>query len=182
MTLAQGHILYELWDSSGEPWQAPKVAGYIVLARILHEARRVSVRSREEDWKGLPFVQRRRYEEAWEAVVKNWPGIPVFGARKVVERLVRLRAGSGKFEVDGAVVRYAMRNWTGYWVRLEAKRGDGKRDFEREMEVEQAVAGRLREVLEKWMRPEVSFSCVREVFEEHGLVQRESFGARPRFI
>lgn len=182
MTLAQGQILYELWDESNEPWESAKVAGYIVPARILHEARRVSVRSKEEDWKGLHFVLRRRYEEAWDAVVKTWPGIPVFWAGKVFERLVRMKAGSGKFEVDQAVVRYAMRNWMGYWVRMDAKRGDGRREFEREMEVEQAVAGRLKEVLEKWMRPEVSFSCVREVFEEHGLVQRESFGERPRFI
>jgi hypothetical protein len=44
--------------------------------------------------------------------------------------------------------------------------------------VQQAVAERLREVLETWMRPEASLSQVEGVFEEHGLLQVEKQQSR----
>lgn len=40
-----------------------------------------------------------------------------------------------------------------------------------EAEVEEQVAARLREVLEKWMRPDLALSQVEDFFERHGLLQ-----------
>jgi hypothetical protein len=180
MTLAQGHILYELWEPS-EPWQQRR-RGLFVPISILVEARKTTTRPREADWSGLHFTKVKKYEEAWKAVETRWPGIPIFGARKVVESLVNSRSGSGSFEVDQAVMDYALKDWTSYWRRLEArgvyKRSDRWAFWKVEEEVQQAVAERLREVLETWMRPEASLSQVEGVFEEHGLLQVEKQQSR----
>jgi hypothetical protein len=170
MTLAQGRILYQLVDGY-EPWQ-PRHCGFMVPTYILAEARKISCRDRAEDWKGLHPLKVRQYEDAWSAVFKAWPGIPVFGARKVVERMVSLRLGCGKYAVDEAVVRYATRNWTSYWVRLEAS-GVSRRDtgayLKATTEVEEQVAGRLKEVLERWTTPDVALPL--DFFRHHGLEQ-----------
>ena len=170
MTLAQGRILYQLVDDL-ESWH-PRHCGYMVPTYIVAEARKISCRDRAEDWKGLDPGKIRRYEEAWDAVVKAWPGIPIYGARRVVERLVSMRLGCGKYDVDEVVVRYAMRNWTSYWVRLEASgvsRHDTASYLEATAEVEEQVAGRVREMLERWTTPDVALPL--DFFEHHGLLQ-----------
>ena len=73
-------------------------------------------------------------------------------------------------EVDGAVVRYARREWTSYRARLEA-RGVRERDdvvdyWKVVREVEGLVAERLREVLERWTRLGVALPL--EFFERGG--------------
>lgn len=73
MTLAQGRILYEIWDTT-ERWH-PRSQGYFVPSHLVAEARKISCRDRREDWKSLHPLKLRRYEEAWDAVVKTWPGI-----------------------------------------------------------------------------------------------------------
>lgn len=182
MTLAQGRILYEVLDMN-ERWH-PRSLGYFVPSQLVAEARKISCRDRKEDWKELHPVKLRRYEEAWDAVVKAWPGIPIFGARRVVEHLMVTGFGCGKFDVEEAVVRYAMRNWTSYSVRLEAS-GVSKRDTlsyrKMEAQVEEQVAARLREVLEKWMRPDLALSQIESFFERHGLLQAAA-QSRPRWF
>ena len=168
MTLAQGRILYQLWDE-WEFWN-PQHRGYIVPRCVVAEARRISVHDRKDDWKGLPPMKVRQYEEAWDAVVKAWPGIPIFGARRVVEELVSKKLGSGKYAVDGAVKRYAMRSFTSYQVRLEGKgvsRWDMAAFRKAEEEVEQQVAGKLKEVLGRWTRLGVALPL--DFFEHHKL-------------
>ena len=168
MTLAQGRILYQLLDD-WEPWHS-RHCGYMVPSYIVAEARKISCRHRDEDWKGLDPLRVRRYEETWDAVAKAWPGIPVFGARRVVERLVRSGRSCGKDEVDEAVKRYAMRHWTSYWVRLES-RGVADCDtltyYKTVEEVEEQVAGRLRGVLETWTTPGIALPW--DFLERHGL-------------
>jgi hypothetical protein len=180
MTLAQGHILYELWERS-EPWHERR-RGLFVPIGVLVEARKLSTRPREADWSGLHFTKVRKYEEAWKAVEMRWPGIPVFGARKVVESLVSTGSRSGRFEVDQKVMDYAMKEWTSYWRKLELrgvyKRSDRWAFMQVEEEVKQDVAERLRQVLQTWIRPEASLSQIEGVFEEHGLLQVEKQQSR----
>ena len=100
-----------------------------------------------------------------------------------MERLVRLRLGPSRANVDEAVRRYALRHWSAYRARLEAmgKEGvdDGSSAFRRvEEEVRLGVAGRVVEVLRTWMRPEVSIAQAEELFERPGLmkVERKEYG------
>lgn len=169
MTLAQGRILYQLWDE-WELWP-PRHRGYIVPRSVVAQARGLPVRDRKEDWKGLPAARVRKYEEAWDAVFKAWPGIPVFGARRVVEELVRMKLGSGKFAVDAAVKKYAMMYWTSYQVRLEAK-GVSRWDLfayrKAEEEVEKQVADKTKEVLGRWTK--IGVALPMEFYEDHKLV------------
>lgn len=169
MTLAQGRILYQLWDE-WELWP-PRHRGYIVPRSVVAQARGLPVRDRREDWRVLPKERVRKYEEAWEAVVKAWPRIPGFGARRVVEELVRMNLGSGKFAVDAAVKRYAMRFWTSYQVRLEAK-GVSRWDFDAyrkaEEEVERQVADKTKEVLGRWTK--IGMALPLNFYEDHKLV------------
>ncbi|GAB7322507.1 hypothetical protein MBLNU13_g03437t1 [Cladosporium sp. NU13] len=184
MTLAQGRILYQLWDE-WEIWN-PRHRGYIVPKCIVAEARRISVHDRRDDWKGLHPTKVRRYEEAWDAVVKAWPGIPIFGARRVAEELVSMKLGSGRYNVDMAVKMYAMKYWTSYQVRLEGK-GVSRLDMvayrKAEEEVERHVAGKLKAVLGRWTRIGVALPL--DFFEHHKLVdapkQHESFEPSRRF-
>lgn len=124
-----------------------------------------------------------RYEEAWQAVVRDWPGLPIYGARRVVERLVRLRLGASRADNEEVVGRYALRHWSAYRARLEAKGKDGVDDgsveFRRvEEEVRSGVAERVMGVLRGWMRPEVSLAQADEMYERLGLkkVKRKEYG------
>ena len=174
MTLAQGRILYQLWDDY-EPWH-PRHCGYIVPNFIATEARMISTKDRREDWKGLHPMKIRRYEDAWDAVVKAWPGIPIFGARRVVEELANMRIGGGKYDVeivDKAVVRYARRYWTSYKAKLDSK-GVNERNMASNWkvvkEIEEQVAWKLREVLGRWTRPGVKLGL--DFLEHFGLVDK----------
>jgi hypothetical protein len=166
MTLAQGRVLYQLWDD-GQPWNTTRHCGYVVPKSVVHEARAVSVNDWSEDWKGLLPAKRRQCEEAWENVVREWPGIPVFAARRVVEEMVNMR--SGTYGVDEAVKSYAKRYWTSYKARLEA-RGVSERTASWKVvkEIEEQVAGKLREVLSRWTRPGVALGL--EFLEHHELL------------
>lgn len=93
LTLAQGRILYELWEEYDDPrlqWH-PKCIGYFVPSHLAEEARTLSTLPRSEEYTGKPAIIVRRYKEAWDVAVRYWPNIPVFGAKRVMERLVRLR-------------------------------------------------------------------------------------------
>lgn len=133
----------------------------------MSEARGVSVNDRKEDWKGLLPMKRRQYEQAWERVVRAWPEIPVFAARRVVEELVSMRGG--EYSVDVAVKSYARRYWTSYRVRLEA-RGVSERTASWKVlkEIEEQVAGKLREVLGRWTRPGVALGL--DFLEHHEML------------
>ena len=142
------------------------------------EARTLSALPRAEEWKGKAPVVVRRYEEAWQAVVGSWPGILVFGAKMVVERLVRLRVQVGRGSVEEAVARYALRCWSGYEARLEARGKEGVDDgsfaFRRvEEEVRGEVAGRVMEVLRGWMGVGGEGKRAEEMFVRLGLVRVE---------
>jgi hypothetical protein len=168
MTLAQGRVLYQLWDD-GQPWNTTRHCGYIVPRVIVHEARAVSANDRSEDWKGLLPGKRRQCEEAWENVVRAWPGIPVFAARRVVEEMVNMRGG--KYSVDEAVKSYAKRYWTSYRVRLEARgvsEWNASSNWKVVKEVEEQVARKLREVLSRWTRPGVALGL--DFLEHHELL------------
>lgn len=168
MTLAQGRVLYEVWDdnySQGLHWLTPHLLSYLVPSHILAEARELSCRDVREDWKVRQPCVRGRYEAAWEVVVKHWPEMPIFAARRVVERVMRLGSGWGREQVEEAVVRFGLRNWTSYWVRLG---GGGD-----EEEVKRVVAERLRGVLRSWMRVDVGEGEARRLFEKHGLLEDE---------
>ena len=128
LTLAEGRILYELWEDDACLDRDPRVLGQFVPSHLAEEARNLSTLPRSEEWKGKPSIVIRRYEEAWECVVNAWPGIPVFGARRVVERLTRLRVSVGRQNVEEAVARYALRCWSAYKTRLEAKGKEGVDD------------------------------------------------------
>ena len=155
MTLAQGRILYQLWDD-GQPWNTTRHCGYIVPKFIVQEARGISVNDRKEDWKGLHPLKRRQYEEAWDAVVKAWPRIPIFGARRVVEEMMNMRGG--KKGVNEAVESYARRYWTSYRAKLEAKGvSEWNASWTELKEIEEQVAGKLREVLGKWASSGIPF-------------------------
>lgn len=167
MTLAQGRVLYDVWERRG--WHEKRL-GYLVPSHLTSEARKISGGENSGDWRGLPAVQARRYESAWEAVVRGWPRMPGFGVGRVVERLVRLGLGNGKLAVEEAVVRYARRNWTSYWLRMGA---GGFNDGGVEEQVCEAVAERLRVVLRSWMAVDVSSSYVGGVFERHGVVEKQ---------
>lgn len=112
---------------------------------------------------------------------REWPRIPVFGAKKVVERCVRART-CGRLEVEGVVVRYALRHWTGYLGRLQRSGVREEEDavgFGRVEEgAREEVKGRLREVLEGWMGSEMRSEEVRGVFERCGLVEEREGGLR----
>ena len=138
---------------------------------VVTEARMISIRDRRDDWNGLHPMEIRRYEDAWDAVVKAWPGIPIFGARRVVEELAKLRDRGGKYDVDKAVVMYAMRYWTSYKARLDSKGGNERNmasNWKVVKEIEEQVAWKLREVLGRWTRPGVALSV--DFLEHHGLV------------
>lgn len=174
-TLAQGHILYDVWDSSGSiGWLHQKHIGYLVPLHIAAEGRRISRRDPKAEWSDLGPKGARVYHETWDAVVQAWPGIPIFGARKVVERLVRLGGGRGKGIIEQAVVRYAMRNWTSYWVRTG---GVEVESSAREAEVRRVVAPRLRQVLKGWMGDSVRAADVEALFERHGLLDEVQWRA-----
>lgn len=165
MTLAQGRVLYDVWERIG--WQERRV-GYLVPSHVVFEARKISGREVAQHWRDLPPVKARQYESAWKAVVGSWPRMQVFGVRRVVERLVRLGLGDRLLVVEDAVVRYARRNWTSYWLRMSAGRGN---EFGLEERVCEAVAERLRGVLMDWMEADVSLQHVQSVFERHGLAE-----------
>ena len=169
MTLAQGRILYQIYDDY-EPWN-PRHCGFIVPSFIVAEAYRISVNDRKDDWKCCDPTQICRYEDTWDAVVEAWPRIPVFGARRVVEELAGSRLGAGKAGVDEAVVRFARRYWTSYKARLDAKgvsEWDTRSNWKVVKEIEEQVAGRLREVLNRWTEPGVGLAT--NFLEKHGLV------------
>jgi hypothetical protein len=166
MTLAQGRVLYQLWDD-GQPWNTTRHCGYVVPKSVVHEARAVSVNDRSEDWKGLLPAKIRQCEEAWENVVRAWPRIPVFAARRVVDEMIN--GGVGKYGVGEAVKSYAKRYWTSYRARLEA-RGVSERSASWKVvkEIEEQVAGKLREVLSRWTRPGVALGL--DFLERHELL------------
>lgn len=161
MTLAQGRVLYDVWERSS--WRERRL-GYLVPSHLAIEARKISG---SEHWKNLPPLDSSRFECAWEAVVAAWPRMPVFGVGRVVERLVRLGLGGRRLVVEEAVVRYARRNWTSYWLRI----GTGSvADEDTEERTCEAVAERLRQVLRAWMAADAEPLYVQSVFERHGLV------------
>lgn len=158
----------------------------MVPSHLAEEGRKLSTLSRFEEWKGKPAIVVRRYEEAWRAVVKAWPGVPVFGARRVVERLVRLRVQPGRGAVEQAVARYALRCWSVYKVKLEARGvmmmgdgdegggggGGGSLAFRRvDDEVKRDVEGRVMGVLRGWMGEGVGTREAEEVFVRLGLMR-----------
>jgi hypothetical protein len=178
LTLAQGRILYELWNDHQRHWD-PRCVGYVVPSHLAEEGRKLSTLPRSEEWKGKASIVVRRYEEAWDAVAGAWPGIPLFGARRVVERLIRLRVQVGRESVDEAVARYALRHWSAYKARLEAKGDEGVDDgsiaFRKvEEKVRNEVAGRVMEVLRGWMGGDVRAAKAEELFERLGLVKVEN--------
>jgi hypothetical protein len=81
LTLAQGRILYEVWEDAARLDRDARCVGQFVPAHLAEEARNLSVSPRAEEWKGKPAIIVRRYEEAWQGVVGAWSGIPVFGAK-----------------------------------------------------------------------------------------------------
>ncbi|KAM0694779.1 hypothetical protein Q7P36_005135 [Cladosporium allicinum] len=178
LTLAQGRILYELWEDDARLDRDPRVLGQFVPSHLAEEARNLSSLPRSEEWKGKPSIVIRRYEEAWECVVNAWPGIPVFGARRVVERLIRLRVSVGRQNVKEAVARYALRCWSAYKTRLEAKGKEGVDDgsiaFRKVEEgVRREVEGRVMEVLRGWMGQGVRDGKADELSERLGLKRVE---------
>ena len=181
LTLAQGRLLYEVWDD--DRYWHPRCVGYVVPSHLANEGRKVSSLHRSDEWKGLHPVVFTRYEEAWQAVVRDWPGLPVYGARRVVERLMRLRIGPGRANVEAAVGRYALRHWSAYRAKLDSKGlqgfDDGSVGWARvEEEVRRRVAERVMGVLRGWMRSEVSLVQANELFERLGLmrVERKEYG------
>ena len=169
MTLAQGRVLYEVWDQNytqGLVWLTAHVLAYMVPRHIAIEARQLSCRDRNEDWKNLPLLIKGRYEAAWEVVVRDFPGMPIFAARKVVEESMRSGMGWEKEGLEAVVVGYGLRNWTSYLVRLGERSG-----LSAEREVKGVVAGRLREVLRTWMRAAVGDRESEGLFERQGLLE-----------
>lgn len=185
LTLAQGRILYELWEEDDDPrlQRDPKCISYLVPSHLAEEARTLSTLPRSAEYAGKPAIIVRRYEEAWDVVVRYWPNIPVYGAKRVVERLVRLRVQVGRESVEEGVARYALRCWSGYKARLEAKWREGVDDgsvaYKRVEEgVRQECKGRVVEVLRGWMGEEARRE---EVFVRLGLVGVEE-GKRYRGV
>lgn len=171
-TLARGHVLYDVWD--GTPWQTQH-AGYLVPSPIAAEAHRLATTHPKQDWAALDPGLAERYAEAWDTVTGAWPGMPVWGARRVVEVLVGLELGCGREVVEQAVVRFARRCWTGYWARLEGRGKEGVLPWV-EREVCEEVREKLREVLRGWMREDVKEKDVRGVFGRCGLLDEGEVG------
>jgi hypothetical protein len=67
LTPAQGRILYEVWTEDEERHWHPRCVGYVVPSHLTSEGLKEApvLRRGAEEWKGLPSVVVRRYEEAW---------------------------------------------------------------------------------------------------------------------
>lgn len=118
-------------------------------------------------WKQLPARKVEVYQLAWAVLATDWPRLPILGGRRIVEWLSRLGQGTGRDVVEDAVVKYAKMNWTDYWVRVGHDRA-GAVEKERACE---AVAERMRQVLETWMPEDVSLPYIQGVWERNGLAE-----------
>lgn len=169
MTLAQGRILYEVWDYDN--LYHHRCLGYILPAEV-HDSGPGPQSDRREDWKVYDSVTIRRREDAWAAVHRQFPSIPSFGARRLVETLMRARiSASNGFSVEKAVVDYALEHWTNYKLRLESLGGEWYERKRAEERARSAVAERMKKVLESWMAPDVEWERLDEFFVRHGLLE-----------
>lgn len=119
-------------------------------------------------------------------VLRLFPRMPEFGVVRVVERMVRLRLDANKESVEDAVARYALRQWTSYFVRLEAAgatRGNGHAaTLEAEEQARLAVKERLRTVLSSWLDPIAGPDAVRRVFRRQDLLDESDQEHEPALV
>lgn len=169
MTLAQGRILYEVWDYDN--LYHHRCLGYILPAEV-YASGPGPQSDRREDWRVYDPVTIRRREGAWAAIFRLFPRIPTFGARRLVETLMRARIfGSNGFAIEKAVVEYALEHWTSYKLRLESLGGEWYERKRAEEKARSVVAQRTKEVLESWMAPDVGWERVDEFFARHELLE-----------
>lgn len=169
LTLAQGRILYEIWDSRIE-----QHVGYGVPSRVLSEVRSADRMDIDGEWKHAPPLRRRRLLNAKHMVVQLFPRMPWLGIVRVVERMVRLRVDVTRDSVEDAVVRYALHQWTNYFLRLEScgvAEDDGYVVISSADEhARAAVTERLKSVLLSWMHPMAEQDAVLGITERQSLV------------
>jgi hypothetical protein len=172
LTSAQGRILYNLWDADDDRL----LVGYVIPSHIIAESWKLPKKSAQEDWAKLPYHQRQRLLVVWEMISKLFPRIPVFAARKIAERMVRLRNVASKVTVEEVVLEYALQEFMPYLTRLESsgvEEGDLLRRYEAESQAKAASRMKLGEVLTSWLPDDSTTDQELDFCRRHELLTRK---------
>ncbi|WPB03551.1 uncharacterized protein RHO25_008191 [Cercospora beticola] len=158
MSLARGRIVYEVFN------QERRLSGYAVPSSIHTEAVR-NCRSGNDArlaWVDLPDPLRTAHWDIRRKILDQFPNIDATAARLISERLISHNTQINKPNIEKAVVDHVIHMWTAFNFRLE--QGESKES------VIKAINPRTREVLAKWMGPDVRAERVGDLWKRWDLL------------
>ncbi|KAI5367306.1 hypothetical protein Slin15195_G024330 [Septoria linicola] len=157
MTLARGRILYEVVDHRA-------ILGYVLPSDIISEATLYGRRGGDvhQAWATLSYHERGAHYHAHRKILDQFPSINPIASRIIAERLITHGTYVINANIEKAVVDHAGHMWTSYRFRIE--QGHSKESAIK------AIKPRLREVLNKWLGPDVNYERVIDLWRKWDLL------------
>ncbi|OQO14261.1 hypothetical protein B0A48_01137 [Cryoendolithus antarcticus] len=167
LTLAQGRILYNVYDS----YERSDHVGIVIPSHILGEVETLTKQSLTEQWRHRSAIDRENLDRSHSLVLEHFPRMPGIGAQKVAMRLALAGRSPSTSAVEEAVVQYALLYWTSYRLRLE--QAQATETWRAIQDAREAVQSSLRAILTSWLPLEMTGREQLAFCRVHDLLERE---------